>query len=37
MVLPVAILDKDEVFDVVRRKQELEPVIEYFERLYSRG
>lgn len=33
----VAILDKDEVFDVVRRKQELEPVIEYFERLYSRG
>jgi AcrR family transcriptional regulator len=33
----VAILDRDEAFDVVRRKHEIEPVIEHFERLYWRG
>lgn len=33
----VAILDKDEAFDVEKRKRELEPVVEYFERLYARG
>lgn len=32
----VAILDKGEVFDVEKRKHELEPVVGYFERLYSR-
>jgi AcrR family transcriptional regulator len=33
----VAILDKDEAFDVARRKRELEPVIEHFERHYCRA
>jgi len=32
----VAILDWDETFDVVRRKRELVPLIEYFELLYCR-
>lgn len=33
----VAILDRDEAFDVAKSKRDLEPVVEYFERLYSRG
>ena len=32
-----AILDRDEAYDVTKNKRDLEPVIEYFERLYSRG
>lgn len=32
-----AILDRDETYDVAKSKRDLEPVIEYFERLYSRG
>ncbi|MCX7028101.1 MAG: helix-turn-helix domain containing protein [Spirochaetes bacterium] len=33
----VAILDRDEAYDVAKNKRDLEPVVEYFERLYSRG
>ena len=33
----VAILDRDEAYDLSKNKQALEPVVEYFERLYSRG
>ena len=33
----VAILDRDEAYDVAKNKRDLKPVIEYFERLYSRG
>jgi len=33
----VAILDRDETYDVAKSKRDLELVIEYFERLYSRG
>jgi AcrR family transcriptional regulator len=33
----VAILDRGEAYDVTKNKRDLEPVIEYFERLYTRG
>ncbi|MHB0897166.1 MAG: TetR/AcrR family transcriptional regulator [Spirochaetales bacterium] len=33
----VAILDRDEAYDVAKSKRDLKPIIEYFERLYSRG
>lgn len=33
----VAILDRDEAYEVAKNKRDLEPVIEYFEGLYSRG
>ncbi len=33
----VAILDRDEAYDATKNKRDLEPVVEYFERLYSRG
>lgn len=33
----VAILDRDEAYDIAKNKEALEPVVEYFERLYSRG
>ncbi|HWR13024.1 MAG TPA: TetR family transcriptional regulator [Rectinemataceae bacterium] len=32
----VAILDRDEAYDVAKNKRDLEPIVEYFERLYSR-